>query len=282
MAGDPRENPEQMGAKITGFLSLHYSTVRPEFKSDHEAVAAFTTQVMEGDKAACWPLLHYCLEKREFLTKRAYLGRYLRPVPIPPEYMQDPTLDELCTHYKQLQEQFKLTHKEFDQMDKSKKGDDIKKEITTLEDERQQLIAKIERLKKSTHEKEGFDKLLEATSQLRKMQDDDSRLAEQRRKQQMELQHAQSRHQDAKRRLQSLRQSQASNATAEALLQQLEGEVMDLNQRVTNVLPRDLEDQQMKLEKLSQEMSEPARSQEDVEALGNEVANLENRCMQLR
>lgn len=47
--------------------------------------------------------MHWCLQRLPQLKKRAYLARYLMPVEVPMEFMQDQALVDLHESYRQLQ-----------------------------------------------------------------------------------------------------------------------------------------------------------------------------------
>lgn len=237
----------------------------------------------EGDKVVVYPILHWVLQRLPQVQKRAYLAKFLLPVEVPGEFMQDDMLVEIYQAHKNLQEQFKDVHKQLDQLrSQPSRPGEMKTEITTLEDERKQLLAKIERLKKQNSEEDGFAPLLEATSSLRQQQDEEARLGDNMRKQRMALQHAHQRNQEVSERLQALKRSQGANMTAEAMLQQLQREVMELQQRVEGVMPRELEQQNQRLVRLQEQMYEPQRTREDVDSLRGEVEALDHRCSQIR
>lgn len=50
-----------------------------------------------------YPAIHWCLERLPQLKKRAYLARYLMPVEIPAEFMQDQALMDLHEMYLKMQ-----------------------------------------------------------------------------------------------------------------------------------------------------------------------------------
>lgn len=50
-----------------------------------------------------YPAMHWCLQRLPQLKKRAYLARYLMPVEVPMEFMQDQALVDLHESYRQLQ-----------------------------------------------------------------------------------------------------------------------------------------------------------------------------------
>lgn len=55
------------------------------------------------DKSVVYPAMHWCLERLPQLKKRAYLARYLMPVEVPVDFMQDQALIDLHESYKEMQ-----------------------------------------------------------------------------------------------------------------------------------------------------------------------------------
>lgn len=53
-----------------------------------------------------YPVMHWCLQRLPQLKKRAYLARYLMPVEVPMEFMQDQALVDLNESYRDLQASF--------------------------------------------------------------------------------------------------------------------------------------------------------------------------------
>lgn len=47
--------------------------------------------------------MHWCLQRLTQLKKRAYLARYLMPVEVPPDFMQDQALIDLHESYVEMQ-----------------------------------------------------------------------------------------------------------------------------------------------------------------------------------
>jgi intraflagellar transport protein 81 len=263
--------------KVLTFLNI----LKYQLPEDDER-DAMIRGLAEGEKQFVYPVLHWCLQRLPSLQKRAYLAKYLVPEPIPQEFMQDEVLVEIHNSHKQLQQKFKEVHKQVDKLRaEPTRPSEVKTEIATLEDERKQLIMKIERLKNQTNNEPGFAALLAATTSLRQQQDEDARLGENRRRQLMTLQHARQRLEDASKRHQALKNNQSGNATAEDMLRHLEQEVKDLGDRVNAVMPREIEQETEKLRKLQEEFFEPQRSREDVENMRSEVEQLEARCASL-
>jgi intraflagellar transport protein 81 len=283
MAVDVREEiKETLVPRVVNFLRILKFPNMPRVDDEAE-VERMNKGIGDGDKNYVYPILQWALQDFAKLSKRAYLAKYLVPEQIPQEFMQDEVLVEIHTSHKELQMQFKEVHKRVEKLrNEPTRPGEIKGEITTLEDERKQLSLKIERLRKQTDGEPGFAALLEATSALRQQQDEDSRLNENQRKQIMTLQHVRQRHEEMSKRLQQLKRSQSANSSAEDMMRQLAEEVKELQHRVNVVMPRELEQETFKLQKLQEQMYEPHRSKEDVEQMQGEVEGLEGRCRQLR
>ena len=283
MAVDVREEiKETLVPRVVNFLRILKFPNMPRVDDEAE-VERMNKGIGDGDKNYVYPILQWALQDFAKLSKRAYLAKYLVPEQIPQEFMQDEVLVEIHTSHKELQMQFKEVHKRVEKLrNEPTRPGEIKGEITTLEDERKQLSLKIERLRKQTDGEPGFAALLEATSALRQQQDEDSRLNENQRKQIMTLQHVRQRHEEMSKRLQQLKRSQSANSSAEDMMRQLADEVKELQHRVNVVMPRELEQETFKLQKLQEQMYEPHRSKEDVEQMQGEVEGLEGRCRQLR
>ncbi|CAM9306065.1 unnamed protein product, partial [Ectocarpus sp. 4 AP-2014] len=85
--------------------------------------------------------------------------------------------------------------------------------------------------------------------------------------QRAQLHQAETRAEDARRRLGLLRQGTASATTAAAVLGQLQREVAALDNKLTQVLPTEIGQKTRKLEQLEREAAEPQRSREDVQEM---------------
>ena len=51
---------------------------------------AFRAGLLQGDPNTVHPLLAWCLTRLDELKKRAFVGKFLVPLDIPPEYIQSP------------------------------------------------------------------------------------------------------------------------------------------------------------------------------------------------
>ena len=215
--------------RIIGFLSVMKFNVPDENQ--------FRNSLLNGDKDTMTIVLHDVLQNFDRYKKRAYLAKYLMPLDIPPEFRNEDLVLDLEARLKDMQGEFKETHREVEKVRAQYGGSrpsDIKAEISQLEAERSQLQAKIQRLKKekeSLGDDSYFQEMLRVTSSLRKEQEEEMRIIERMRENRQVLQAADVRYNDASKRLTEARQAGAGNQSAEQILERLQRDVRELKAR---------------------------------------------------
>ena len=271
------EEPSVTAARWIEFLTILKYTIPPP-------VERFQGLLMRADRNVVYPLLHYLVQRLPQLKKRAYLARFLMTIKIPQQFALDPQVAEVFGQYKELQKEFKDVHKTLDRLQGSSLSPgDLKKEITQLEEEKHQLHDKIENLQRKTNGMEGFEELLKVTSALRREQEEEAKLDERMAEQQSQLAMAGRRYQEISRKLIDLKQSMGSDGSisAEQLLERLEEDVRALERNVRDDLPKEFRARKEKLEKLQRALSEPAKSEADVQQVQQEVRMLQREIQRL-
>lgn len=135
-------------------------------------------EIVHGEKRTIQHIVYWLCTKMPELQRRAYTAKFLVPLQIPDEFLVDEEMRENFQVYKDLQAEFQATHQAVDQMrQESMNPGELKKEIGQLEQEKDQLLTKIN-LFKSKSNKSDFKALLDATSKLRKEQEQDAKLGE--------------------------------------------------------------------------------------------------------
>lgn len=123
-------------------------------------------------------MLWWLLSRLPDLQRKAYTAKFLVPLQIPDEFMHDDDMRATMQIYKDLQAEFRAVHQNTENLrNESMNPSELKKEITQLEQEKEQLLTKIN-LFKNRGDSEDFQALLDATSKLRKEQEQDARLNE--------------------------------------------------------------------------------------------------------
>ena len=120
-----------------------------DMNSNPDLLDQYSNLLMSYDKDTLHDILYWCLQKFEPLQKRAYLAKFLLPIDVPPEFMNDDLIFELSNNLKEYQNEFKEVHKSVDKMGNvGNRSAELKTEITQLEQEKLQLQNKINRMKK--------------------------------------------------------------------------------------------------------------------------------------
>lgn len=237
----------------------------------------FALQLTRGNRTVIYPLMFYLLSKLEQLEKRAYLARFLVNIDVPQEFMISPEVQEVYKHYKEQQKEFAETHRQVDQLRGSTLAPgDLQGEIKQLSEEREQLRDKIESMKRKTQDLRGFRELHEVTSELRKEQEAEAKLQERRAEQTSLLIAAEQRYEMASRMLEEQRRVFSRDASAEDILAQVQRESDQLRSQTEVSLPSALNERQTELARLQEMLSEPAKTQADVESIAQQVRMLDS------
>ncbi|XP_040071551.1 intraflagellar transport protein 81 homolog isoform X2 [Ixodes scapularis] len=201
------------------------------------------------------------------LRKRAYLARFLVRVELHPELEGDADLVALYSQYEALMEQFKEVHK----ISEALKGSgfntqEVRKDIGHMEEEKEQLLKKIARLRRRVDVHSNKDAMLELARNLREEQDKADTLSQQRMNQQDALNHCEQKIQRLTQQLRDLRQS-GLGATPEGLLQRLEEELRANGYLVRDKLPKEIAACQDAIRDLQKVATEPAMGQSDIDKI---------------
>ncbi len=169
--------------EILSFLSiLQYKNI--PLKQEEE-IQSWIERLYMGDKEIIYSILEFCFSQYDRVKKRAYLAPFLTPIQIPLDVsmtQRDDALTNLAKRYESLQEEFKEVHKLYNEMkekDNLIEGESIREEIENLKEEKSQLLNQIEILESSCSSDDGdavFLRLLDATSTLRKEEEEQMNL----------------------------------------------------------------------------------------------------------
>lgn len=150
-----REPSDAQVTRIINFLTMM------KFNIPEDQMEDFYNLLLGGDKEMLQTIMHWCLQKFEHLQKRAYLAKYLMPVEIPAEFLNEDLILELSDRLKDLQADFKEVHKASEQhRSTGAKPAELKAEISQLENEKSQLENKIKRMKKEVKDEDTFKAML--------------------------------------------------------------------------------------------------------------------------
>ncbi|XP_075727732.1 intraflagellar transport protein 81 homolog [Rhipicephalus microplus] len=268
MKADVRsEDPEQLAVRSLAFLRILKYRPPPDIAGR----GSFRQGLVSGAKEAVLPLLEWLLRGLPELRKRAYLGRFLVRVELPPELSGDIELQAVYTQYEAAMEQFKEAHKMGEALKASGLNtQELRKDISQMEQEREQLTKKIAKLRRKVETQRNKDTLLQLAKNLREEQDRAETLAQQRNSLRDTLNHCEQKIHRLTQQLRDLQHS-GTGATPEGLMKKLEEEVRANGYLVRDKLPKEITACQNAIKDLQKVSAEPAMGQNEINRLKAKV-----------
>ncbi|XP_043230234.1 intraflagellar transport protein 81 homolog [Amphibalanus amphitrite] len=258
------EPPEETVMRMLAFLRI----LKYQPQADP---SSFRQGLVSGEKYIIYPILEWCLLKLPDLKKRAYLARYLVKIEIPGDILTDPELDVMYRQYEDLIEEFKATHKEYEALRNSVfQTAELRKDIAAMEEEREIVTKKIERLKNKVEGHPNKDVLLESARRLRLEKDREQELANQKIEQEQAIARADQRLARLQGQLKDLR-SASMGTTPEALIQRLEEDVKVHSYLATEKMPKELEVKKKQVANLEKVANVPALTAQDLEKIKKKI-----------
>ncbi|XP_008333923.1 intraflagellar transport protein 81 homolog [Cynoglossus semilaevis] len=271
------EMPEQTVKRMCALLGM-LKYLPP---GNHSDVSTFRQGLVTGSKPVVHPILHWLLQRLPELKKRAYLARFLVRLEVPAEFLQDDVINDTNNQYEELVEAFKTYHKECEQLRTSGFSmAEIRRDISAMEEEKDQLLKRVERLKKKVESVSNHQRMLEQARQLRVENEREEALTHQRQEQQNQLFQAEQRLQRSKQQLKDLQQA-AADANPESLIKRLEMDIKINSYMVSEKLPKELEAMRNSVQFLQKVVSEPAMSHADLQELEEKIRAVDSQINQL-
>uniref|UniRef100_A0A3B4D398 Intraflagellar transport protein 81 homolog n=1 Tax=Pygocentrus nattereri TaxID=42514 RepID=A0A3B4D398_PYGNA len=262
------EMPEQTAKRMFTLLGL----LKYKPTGGFSDTSSFRQGLVTGSKPVIHPILHWLLQRVPELKKRAYLARFLVKLDVPGEFLTDDVISETYHQYEELVEGFKSYHKECEQLRNSGFSTaEIRRDIAAMEEEKDQLIKRVERLRKRVESVSNHQRMLELARQLRVEKEREESLAHQKQEQKNQLFQAEQRLQRCQIQLKDLRQA-ASDAKPESLMKRLEEEIKFNSYMVSDKLPKELERMRRKVHYLQKVASEPAMGHAELADLEDKVS----------
>ena len=261
------EGPEKTLERFVEFLRiLDYPG-----KFDDEVVKRF----MNGDQKVLHPIIYFCLSNFDHLIKRAYLGKFLAPIQVPPEYMVDEEMKKSYADYSSLIDEFKENHKVYEEKNKSANPATLKKNISQLEHEKELLSTKIKEFERKYEGKADFQAIFKEITAMRTEQDEEATLATKLRQQKKLLEKcdedllvARQKHYDAKKAV-------GEEASPEEMVFAMRQEVGRTRIKVGEI-QFELKEKRRRMAENEVKLYEPLPPADQVEGMKNRVSALRN------
>merc|ERR1719313_1213762 len=238
---------------------------------------SLSIRALTGDKRFIHPIVHWLLANFDQHKKKAYLAQYCVPFEVPEDILQDEAVFDLYQQYKEQQAQFKAVHSHLENLRSSSVSPaELKREIQQLDSERDHLVQKIQQFKNKTTNVQGFQVLLQATSMLRKEQEEEARIRDKIMEQRLQLDQTQAFYLDSSRALHQVRDAQKSrDQSADTMLKLLREEVTK-NRTTYSRIVRESQEKGQKVQQFEQTLSEPAITQAQISANDLEIESRKN------
>eukprot|EP00474_Spongospora_subterranea_P009389 CRZ09847.1 hypothetical protein [Spongospora subterranea] len=266
------------------------------YKPAIEDKQQFQTQLNNDDRRTIHSLLYWLLRPQsmpEFKT-RAYLARFLRRLDIPQQFItNDPTdpLQKLNNELRALQEAFVGIHRKVSKIRAAEEGVEpstaipptkaaLTKAIEQMESEKLQLESSITRIQSKINSEAQFQNLdfkgiLDATTRLRRLQEQQLQLQQSFADQTQLLKEAQTRYDVVHRKWRDVHEREASGnqSTPAQIIQRLRDDVMAMKSRKSK-LDYEIEEQQKKIGEFRKTMSSDRITEEQVKTKENELIQI--------
>ncbi|GFO11516.1 intraflagellar transport protein 81-like protein [Plakobranchus ocellatus] len=244
-------------------------------------MSEFRAGLVQGEKPIVFPILAWLLQRVPELRKRAYLAKFLVKIDVPAEIMGDEEVSSIYIQYEELMEQFKDLHKQSEHLKNSGfNTGEIRKDITNMEEEKEQLLKRIERLRRKVESHPNSQKMMTVAKNLRVERDREKRLAAQKQEQLTTISHLDQRIKRLEAQLRDSRQA-SIGATPESMIQKLEEETRTNSFLVKEQLPKDISQRRKMIQNLQKVVSVPAMGHSDLDELNNKINEMNAEVNQL-
>lgn len=270
------ETPDQSAVRI--FQLLRVLKYKPP---DSINLNQFRVGLVQGEKPIIYPILEYLLPRVPELQKRAYLAKYLLKIEVPADIMQDEEVNNIYMQYEDLMEQFKELHKQSSQLQNSGfNTTEIRKDITNMEDEKEQLIKRIERLRRKVESHPNSQVMMNVAKNLRVERDREKKISQQKQEQMTNIQHLDQRIKRMDNQLRDMRQASVG-ATPDTMIDRLEEETRANSYIVKEQLPKDVASRRKMIQDLQKVVAIPAMGQSDLDELNSQITAMNTEVNQL-
>ncbi|KAI9334153.1 hypothetical protein BDR26DRAFT_840018 [Obelidium mucronatum] len=283
------EEPEATAWRISEFMRIL------KFRGPGLDPNSLRQEIQDADRPLLLEILHFLMKDMAIHKKRCYLAPFLEFVDVPSDYMQDDGMASPPLHFVitskitfffrevmlELSEQVSIMQDQFKELHKYVEGlrttggatASIKREIQQMEEEKQQVLSKIGKIKKKVEQVPNHQVWLEAAKKLRTEQQAESNLSERIREQRNAVQNADKKYAAAQQTLKEVRNTSMSGG-AEALLAKIQEECKMNKYLAKENLPKSMEETKQRIRDLKRVISEPPLREADFENMDNEIKEL--------
>ena len=241
----------------------------------------FTADFVAAEKTTIYPVLFWLLKRPNAMKEnreRVYLAKFLMRIEVPDELkFQDPEFNNQYEMYLGLRQDFIEVHKRVKELrDTSADPAQASRRITTMENEKLNLIHRIESTTKKLTGMSNQEEFIKACKLLRKEQDDSDQLNLKSKDMNAQLQGNQRRLTETSNRLREVRRN-IQEGRLDAVVQRMQDDLHSSRLKLDQELPAELAEGKANLEALTKLQNEPF----DLAAMNAENASLDREIQQL-
>ncbi|VDL58331.1 unnamed protein product [Hymenolepis diminuta] len=267
------EAPEATTMRILEALRM----LRYKIPTEPDDLSELCESLIIGDKKCIYPIMESILQNFDEHKKRSYLSKFLTKVRVPADFMQDSELNKLYSEHEALIEAFKNTHKQLENIKhKSLSTCEVKNDISVMQEEKDQLLRRINRMKMKVENFPSSIMMLDVARKLRVERERKAKIAQQLQQQRIMV----SGHRNLEDKVVELRQQsnefqrRSADCNAENLLSRLEEEVKINQYLASEKQPKEINEAKAYLEDLTRIANQPALTYSYLSQLNQKVTSI--------
>ncbi|CAJ0560384.1 unnamed protein product, partial [Mesorhabditis spiculigera] len=269
------ESPDATALRL--FNSLKLLRFRPP--TDIEQLDEWRVGIVEGSKASVYPVLYYIFSNVDALKERAYLAKFLTKVDVPSDIHDIDTV-QLQNEHAEAMERFKEAHQQVTELrGDTMMVDDIKTDLRAMEQEKEQLTRRVEKIQRKVVNMPNLDKIIGAAEAHRKELERLENLNVQRQEQRNAVINSELKTQRLEAQLKEIRQ-QAEGLDPSDLVAQLEEE-MKTNHFLLEKQEQEIRNRREMVKELQRISEMPAIEKSEVDQLKKDVDTINQRIIEL-
>ncbi|KPJ01803.1 Intraflagellar transport protein 81-like [Papilio xuthus] len=237
----------------------------------------FRAQLLAGDSRTIHHVMHWILTNKEQVKKTAYLAKYLKVPDIPPDVVQNNTIQDLLDLYQNLMDEFKEVHKRTRLLEKEN-ATEIINDIKEMAVERDIVIKRLENVQVHLIDVNNKEELLSYSKALRLQQERAKELENQYEMQQSQLKLSSD---QLKRYLNVIHGQSATPKSVNDVIKRLQEEIQLNNYLVKEKLPQESAQLQKELNIMQNVAMEQHPTRSDIVAVQEKLAAVNSEVEQM-
>ncbi|KRX89042.1 Intraflagellar transport protein 81 -like protein, partial [Trichinella pseudospiralis] len=265
----------EVSLRVLEWLTLLRYASSMEKDEFHRAIAG-------GNKETILKALAWVLHRQNEVEQRLYLSKFLIPIKVPVDFLQDVEVEQLNKECESLMEEFKELHKEFM---KAKTAAEARKtvssDIASMESEKEALLKRLERAKSKVNSLPDCENLLHVCREFRQEAERSDALSKTKNDQSFALKNAKQQLRHINQQIDKLEQETDTTSPREKL-NQLEDELRVLQYIAEEKLPQDIALNCKTVEKLSEVIQQNPFDKADLQELDSQIEEAQKEIEKLQ